>query len=346
MQWIYSLFLIVAYLIPLEVNARIVKLKVSDDLEIKTKRLRFKDFPCAFNPSLHETDQGILLSFRFCPDFPALWISKIAVVKLNESMDPISVPQLLDIRSTDVFPPYYDDSKFFSFQGKLYILYSDSTEFNHSPDPSFNPIVFREDMFIAEIKFENERFVVGTPVKLFYKEKYATVLRQKNWVPFEWGGKLFMSYYLFPHEVLEVNVNTGNCQYAFLTHQVSAWDCGQLRGTTPAILVDGDYLAFGHSVKILRSPASKGKPKNHYFMGAYTFSSQPPFEIKKVSPTPIIAKKMYTPTNYPAVVIYPGGNIVIGDTIYVSYGKNDSEVWIAKMSLKELKATLVPVKSK
>lgn len=78
-------------------------------------------------------------------------------------------------------------------------------------------------------------------------------------------------------------------------------------------------------------------------MGAYTFSPDPPFEITKISSKPIEASSFYTFSSYDKRVIYPGGFIVDGPNLYVAYGKDDSEIWIATININELLQSLEPV---
>jgi len=79
-------------------------------------------------------------------------------------------------------------------------------------------------------------------------------------------------------------------------------------------------------------------------MGAYTFSATPPFGLKKISPEPIMHPEFYTYSHFSKRVIYPGGFVVEGEKLYLSYGKDDCEVWIATIDVAELKKSLVNVK--
>ena len=79
-------------------------------------------------------------------------------------------------------------------------------------------------------------------------------------------------------------------------------------------------------------------------MGAYTFSSKPPFEITKMTPAPIVGKDFYKESDYFRRIIYPAGYVVSGDTIYISYGKDDQEIWIATLDKNGLKDALVSAK--
>jgi predicted GH43/DUF377 family glycosyl hydrolase len=79
-------------------------------------------------------------------------------------------------------------------------------------------------------------------------------------------------------------------------------------------------------------------------MGAYTFSPEPPFEILQMTPEPLLSEDFYTPSYREKRVVFPGGFVARGPHIYVAYGKDDCEIWIATLDKEELKRTMVPVK--
>ncbi len=83
-------------------------------------------------------------------------------------------------------------------------------------------------------------------------------------------------------------------------------------------------------------------------MGAYTFSASPPFEITKISQEPIVGQNFYDGEYYkpywvPVRCIFPCGFIIEDLYIYISYGRQDHEIWIAKLDKKALLMSLVPV---
>jgi len=320
-----------------------------DQLVTSLTQISFSKYPNAHNPSLIDTPEGVLLTFRWIPDLllnPN--VSHIGVVLLNELLEPISKPQLLNTRvGNKSIPSQSEDARVFSCQGSLYVIYNDN-------DSLTNPTVLqRRDMFIARLSYVNNRFVLSEPVKLYHQEKYFTVKWQKNWIPFEWHDALLIGYSIIPHEVLYADLISGECISFVITpfaHPTWQWKWGLLRGGTPAMLVDGEYLAFFHSTIVTSSDASNGVPMFHYYMGAYTFSNDPPFEVTHLTPFPIIAKGFYTELTTssaspwePKKVIFPGGYVVRDKHLYLAYGKDDQEMWIATIDREKLKKALVPV---
>lgn len=305
---------------------------------LSTHTIQLKGYPNAFNPSIIKTKKGFLLSFRHClaPQDPE--VSYIGVVALDETLTPISKPQLLNTRPTNSrSPSRSEDARIFSYNNQLYVVYNDKKCPRNQPEE-------RRDMFIAKVQYNQftEQFYISETKKLCYTDKYETRKVEKNWSPFVWKKNLLFIYTGCPHEIIYPNLKSGECVEAYTTAFMSNWKWGEIRGGTPGQLVDGEYLTFFHSMKVTSSEASNGVPMFHYYMGAYTFSSEPPFEVEKVSSAPIIGKNFYTRSKLDKRVIFPGGFAVKGPHIYLAYGKDDNEICVAIIDKAKLKASLLP----
>lgn len=320
----------------------LAKLSQNEKIVIATKQIEFEEFPGAFNPSLIRVDEGFLLTFRFCPDVSfQSWINYIAVVLLNENLDPITDPQVLNTRpKKSKTPSQSEDARVFAYRNRMFLIYNDNVDVTGSSQCD------RRDMFMAELLCENGSFKLSPALKLIHEEKYGSVLWQKNWEPFEWNNTLLLTYSLNPHEVIFPNFSSGTCYHCYETKAEFDWKYGNPRGSTPPILVDGEYLAFFHSALKTVSEVTHGQKMWHYFMGAYTFSPEPPFEITKMTSLPIIGEGFYTNSDLEKRVIFPGGCVVTDNAIYVAYGKDDCEIWIATLDPEALKKALVPVAQK
>lgn len=306
---------------------------------IRTKKISFPQFPEAFNPSIIKSDEGIVLVFRDSPNrFWDPWLNHMYAVLLNEELEPIGEPELLVTGlNTPCVKSQAEDPRVFSFAGKMYLIYNDNVEVSR---PWYRD---RRDMYLAELKWEKGHFSLLKPIKLINEEKYATALWQKNWTPFEWNQSLLLAYSIEPHEILYPNLEDGTCYSCYETNRTLPWNLGILRGSSPALLIDGEYLSFFHSGHMIESPVSEGQALWHYFMGAYTFSPNPPFGLTKISPEPIVKEGFYTTSYLDKKVILPGGFFVDGPHIFVAYGKDDVEMWIAILDKEELLKSLVPL---
>lgn len=310
-----------------------------NNVVISTKRIHIHGYSGAYNPSIVNFGEYYLMTFRYPPNrYSQPWISHIGVVLLDKSFELVSEVELLNTRYWNKgIPSQSEDARIFSCNGRFYIIYNDNMDLTA---PS---IYDRRDVYIAELLFDEKHFFLSNPIKLIHKE-YSHILWQKNWNPFEWNGMLLLSYSINPHEVITPDLETGNCKRLHQTKKDIDWHLGTLRGGTPANLIDGEYLAFFHSGTIMSSPFSDNRNLWHYFMGAYTFSADPPFELSKISTAYIDSPGFYTYSAYEKRVIYPGGYVVEDNHLYLAYGKDDSEIWIATLDLTELKNSLVPVK--
>ncbi len=312
-------------------------LPLGNEIIKETKQILLPSYPNAFNPSILKVDQGFLMTFRFSRDPHKDPTSYIGIVLLNDSFDVISEPELLNTRNTfSKTPTQSEDARLFTYRGRIFLIFNDNTEY------IWRTVFDNRDMFIAELIHENGRYSLSLPLKL----AYGTVPVQKNWSPFEWNQNLFFSYSVNPHEVIHPNLRNGLCYQSYKTEGFIDWEFGTLRGSTPPILDDGEYLAFFHSARKMSTFYTHGWPLWHYFAGAYTFSAEPPFEMKKISPFPIVEETFYGFSNTIKRVIFPGGIVICGNAIYMAYGKDDCEIWIATLDKEALKNSLVPVQTK
>lgn len=315
---------------------------IDPDLVLSTKKIVLPNYNKAFNPSIIKNEEGgYILVFRYCPDpYSDPWVNYIGACFLNDSFEPISTPELLpSYLNGPCVKSQSEDPRVFSFKGRLYLIYNDNVEISR---PWYRD---RRDMYLAELKIEKGHFFLVKPLKLTYEQKYHSSFWQKNWTPFVYEERLFLSYSINPHEVLFPNLDDGSCFPCYETDPDIDWPLGILRGSAPAQLVDGEYLSFFHSGHQLTSSLSPQHPMWHYFMGVYTFSPEPPFRIAKISTRPIVGDDFYFPSYHEKKVILPGGFVVTDSRIIVAFGKDDDEMWIAELDKKKLMQSLISVKA-
>lgn len=163
---------------------------------------------------------------------------------------------------------------------------------------------------------------------------------EKNWVPFEYNEKLYLSYTIDPHVVI-TPYNEGICKEVCRSTATGLqWNWGTLRGGTPAVFVDDQYLGFFHSSKSGRNKV------RYYYIGAYTFEARPPFRLTAISSKPLEHRDFYTTPKTPltsAKVLFPCGIVAKENTIYVSYGENDGGIKVLEIDKKLLYKSLYPL---
>jgi hypothetical protein len=179
---------------------------------------------------------------------------------------------------------------------------------------------------------------------------------QKNWIPFQYKGKLLYIQHINPLIVVEIpysgdKINSNNNSDAKIVHKLDKihipFPYGDLRGGTPALLVEhhGVFISFFHTKTNAQLPFKQST----YFFGAITFCHLPPFNIRAVSPQPIVNDSLYKgPWLWPSLdyVVYPSGILIENDEItkrphvLVSVGHQDRNAYMFKFDLHGLLKSL------
>lgn len=312
-----------------------------DDFVLETKRIKIPSHPYAFNPSIIRWQGKLLMSYRVIPSRKQSFTSYIGLVWLDDNFDPVSPPQLLSLRYPESkIPCRAEEGRLIQVDNRLYIVYSDCE------DAQIHKGGFR--VYVAELVQTSDKFSVLNAVCLSTFEGQTQQRREKNWVPFNHDNTLLLAYSLNPHLIFQPDLTQGSTATISSSTTDPAWEWGELRGGTPGLVVDGEYLAFFHSSIKVASDHSLGEEILHYFMGAYVFSSEPPFSMRKISPKPIVAKGFYEEPFYkpywkPVRVVFPCGFVFDDNYIWVAYGREDHETWVVKLDKKGLLKSLVPV---
>lgn len=172
---------------------------------------------------------------------------------------------------------------------------------------------------------------------------------QKNWSPFIYRGEVYLIAFFSPMIVVKMSgygsdmLNSVVVSISNKTVNAYFDDPLSIRGGTNAIRINDDvgYLGFFHSRVVL--------PFNvmtTYVFGAYTFSAEPPFEMLKISPTPIMPEQFYTgqwSSRFIDYCMYPMHIFLENGTIHMSLGYQDQFGVLVEMELDELLRTLVPL---
>lgn len=312
----------------------------AQDFVLESKEIQIPGYPLSFNPAIIQWQDKLLFFFR-THDPVTQSTDGMGVVWVDEDFNPISIPQILDIPFENRnFPSKKQEPRPLAIGDHLYLI------FNNTISPSAFPEIRR--MYICEIFYDGRYFSVSSPECFTHFPGEMEMRPEKNWVPFEDDGTLFLSQSISPHRVMQPIFGTGACLLAYETSPNVVWDWGVLRGGSPALLVDGEYLAFFHSCINFPSIYSKGKKTLHYMMGAYTFSADPPYTLTRISPEPIVGKNFYHGRNdytlwKPLHVVFPGGFIYDDDYIWVVYGRQDHELWVVKLDKRKFMSSLVSV---
>jgi len=310
----------------------------TQDFVIETKQILISEFPTAFNPSIVDWKGFKLLSFRI-RDGKKGPTNKVGLVFLDENFNPSGNPYVLNMPK-DYSLTNTQDPRLIVCGEHLYIIYNDIIK----------KLSGYRRMFIGRITFDEQKFFLEDPEPILQYGVVKPNRHEKNWVPFIYKDQLLLTYSIIPHIILRPLLNHSyTCAPYCESRSNIIWNFGELRGGTAAGLInDNEYLAFFHSCKDMATVQSEGKYISHYFMGAYTFSAKPPFEISRISLGPIFGKGFYEGIDYdytwkPLHVVFPGGFVHNDKYFWVVYGKQDHELWVVKLDKEELLKSLVPV---
>ncbi len=315
---------------------------------LNTQKIEIPGYPNACNASIIRWQGAILMSFRdifdpiaYMGEGSGLAFSNIGLIWLDENFNPISEPQFLEFEADSSLPSMPEDARLIANGDILYLIYSDNKQLDSGIEGT--------RIYIAQLEQWGNQFWVVSQDCLSQFERDARFWKEKNWVPFVWENDLLLSYSILPHRILFPFIGQSTCETVYLTRGLIQWNWGTIRGGTPALQIDNtQYLGFFHSVLKTPSLQSDGLTVPHYFVGAYTFSNNPPFQITQISSSPIIATGFYSGIEYqpywnPVKAVFPCGYIFDDNYIWLSYGRQDHEIWIAKMDRQGLLNSLQPV---
>lgn len=306
---------------------------LSNTCIVNSKQIKIADYPNAFNPSLIPYKDGYLLSFRYinrCPEkfknnFHKTDLSFIGIARLDKNFKVSEkTVQLLNIVSySSKFSLTAEDARLLSVGNRIFIIFNDLSLLHSSNHFA---------MYFGELIEERGGFVLKEPAKpLNYV--HANQI-EKNWSPFSSGDRLYVIYSDQPRVILEVDLNTGYCEEISRMSLHWNWNLGEIRGGTPAYLINDRFLTFFHSS--FPAKTSKGRA---YIMGAYTFDKDPPFSVRTMTPRPIGDLTDYTQNNSPKIV-FPGGMVVQDNFIHVAWGKADKQIFITTFDKEKLLASM------
>lgn len=269
----------------------------------------------ALNPSIvSDGVGGFVVSFRvddFAADFLSVFQSKVGILRLDAGFNVVPGVFFLDSASTS-----RQDGRLFRHQGQTHLLYNDIPPFER----------FRT-LALASLKRDDDSWKLFNDSSL---EAHPTRV-EKNWSPFSFvdgAGQqhLLMSYSVQPHRVLKV-VGHDVVEFSKCDRQLP-WKWGSVRGGTPAIRIGDEFLSFFHSVHV-----DEVYGYRWYVFGAYTFESKPPFCMKRISPSPVVFKELYSslhlqPKSVVGRIAFPAG-LEVGsfegrEALIVTYGDSDA----------------------
>jgi hypothetical protein len=211
----------------------------------------------------------------------------------------------------------YEDPRIFSFSGSLFLLVS------------YRNSSWRFALAVIELDpaLEPHR-VVAVETEFDYG------LHQKNWNPFVREGQIFFVTAIAPHRIVSIDMDSGR---ASILHETPTRLFHALE-TEHDIRGGAGYVRSGdHYVGICRT-ASKPENSNEYMSMAYAFDAAPPFRVTgRSGPFHLGSHDRAT-----RPLQMTTGLAELNDDFLISFGENDCDLRIARVSRERLLATIDP----
>ena len=165
-------------------------------------------------------------------------------------------------------------------------------------------------------------------VRLYKKGQPEPTNHEKNWMPFFDRNELLFVYSVNPHVILKCDTKTGMCTKIAETENPNV--NSKLRGSSQARLYNGQYVAVAH----WRTGSSS------YLSQAYTFEAKSPYKITALSPTFVIKAEG---TKAKSLIQFVSGFEIHDDTAYITYGEEDCDSKLFRVSMSALLASMEKV---
>lgn len=281
---------------------------------------KFLEVTNYFNPSWIEFKGMNIMCYRMEP-MPFCTTTRLGLCLIDDNLNPIEGTHvLLNLHSRlkgymEGF--HVEDPRLFIHNNELYLSYTDGYQ-------------------MAQAKIEPNTLQAANS---FYIEKPNTTRTEKNWIFFSHENELYSVYSTSPHVIFKMDEKKHSIVYQ--TDWKNQWKYGEIRGGSSPILWNGQYLSFFHSSITL------GYHGRQYHMGAYTFESKPPFNVRCITREPIISGENINPSiqrlSNKIFVVFPGGQIRNETGFDVAFGYNDYECRSVNISDEFLKNNLIEV---
>jgi predicted GH43/DUF377 family glycosyl hydrolase len=286
-----------------------------------------------FNPAIYKHSSSWIMAYRFVGSDES---RKIGICRLDNNFNiiPNSLIPWSDLISVKG-RRWFADPRFFYLEGKLYIYWNSGWEepFNRQFLHEIDPVTLMPIGASREIKL-----------------KSGNTKLEKNWMFFD-SIKPKAIYSVSPHKVLNVDLSgleevvcdISSSQDWDLTAYISKY--GPLRGSCPPQQIGDRFFSLCHSVF--------GNEGDYRYVAAfYCFSAISPYKPLGFSHNPIELPNPWGnardyPKLNPAVgeVIYPCGAVYENGSWFISYGINDEQCAITKLSHKDVLESFSGLKS-
>jgi predicted GH43/DUF377 family glycosyl hydrolase len=316
-------------------------------IQIPRKDLLPNNF--AYNPSILEVDNTIFMAYRYQGLGMSFKNTAIGLCELDSKwrVKPGSNRKVELIRR-QVNATTFDDPRLFSYFGKPYLTYVNGMLMVNGK--------WASSIYLADLNetLHNKTYLSQLP-RIGDNLNAASVNAgkvacEKNWTPFELGGKMYFVYTINPLVVVEYDVVRDLArQVSSTSFDQSFWKHGEfLAGGTPLLERDGELCGFFHS---FTNDDPANPTQRTYHVGFWAMNTKPPFKVTRMSSVPFMTakkdpKRDIRNANAPWLpnCIFPCGLVEKFDKIYISQGWQDCSCEIIETSWKAAEERVINVK--
>lgn len=264
-------------------------------------------------------------------------IDIIEYVFLNYDFEIISTPRVLDLGSH-----HFEDPRIIICQNRMFLFVG---------GPNQDPTDWRSRrIYIAEL------LIIGSSISakhppLLLDPPFGNAACEKNWVPFIYQGEVYLVYSITPHIVMKLDLSDYSFSQYYVSNNGFRFPRGSVSCGTPPKKTPYGFLTFFHSVEYpfqyfslsVNVQERQKSHTRHYYMGAYFFSTTPPFEISHVVGCALSYDGYMQSVNKRVTredrVVFPAGMIINNEkTALVSVGENDALTKIVAFDIFRLNA--------
>lgn len=314
-------------ILPVRVKENLVEI-VEDIREIRLQ----ERFLQPFNPTVIPVDDGYLMIFRSTTDsfwgFVKRYIFKVHNEKnfwvlWDANFKQVGGVQELLIPSDKGEKWHPEDFRLVCIGGEIYGVFNDQLGSMGSKSPG------RRSMYLARFAFTNNQLEMKHRIPLhfpgaveFYNGPNIESFVEKNWTPFVFENELYLLYTIDPFLVLKPNLETGECvELSRKNFDVACFAFP--RGGTPGIVVDDCFVSFYHAF-YKEKETRWGLKQQCYYMGAFAFSKEVPFDVIGKIDAPIGNPDMY----FKRKIVFPSSLIYRDGKLRLFWGADDKKMFM------------------
>ncbi|MEI7830644.1 MAG: glycosidase [Prolixibacteraceae bacterium] len=168
----------------------------------------------------------------------------------------------------------------------------------------------------------DDRDVILFPEKV--NDKFVMLHRPKEWVGAEWGPKFPAIWLCYSDDLL----NWSEPSTMLMQGIDGGWE-EKIGGSTPPLKTKDGWLVLYHGVE--------HGGKGYYRVGAVLLDLEDPSKILGRTKEPIMEPEYdYEMNGFYKGCVFPTGNVIVDDTLFVYYGGADKYVGVATCPVQEL----------